>query len=52
MLAAGEALGVGGEAKGPTSRWVQGLGPGRLSPRDKGSFGLKCWGGGAASSPP
>lgn len=32
-----------GGAPGPDVE-AQGLGWGRLSPRDKGSFGLKCWG--------
>jgi len=47
VLPAGEALGEG-EGSGPSlppQPLGQGLGPGRFSPGDRGSFGLKCWGG-------
>lgn len=38
-----------GEAQGPTSPsvlWARAWAQGRLSPRGRESFGLKCWGGG------
>lgn len=44
----GRPLGEG-EGSGPSLPPLplgQGLGPGRFSPGDRGSFGLKCWGGG------